>query len=416
MSGSRISVGGRRSERRNAPPSQRRPARIGVISPAGRVVGHDNVVTHVKGSPEKSVTRFTNIGDCFVYDSSLKLLDFSELVNVTASEAAPPSEAQIEMLNGLDFIFLRGSNYINTSGKWDAVNALIERVKVPVIAFGIGLQAPDNATEFVNESTRRFLKLIAERSGTIAVRGELSRHALESIGIRNTRIIGCPTVFRHRKPEIRIARVGSEAIGRLGFTLRRKTHGKATLQRHLLRRLADEYQTTIFCAGELEEKTIYYASRGMLPDSGSAQVNAIDALVADRWVFGPKDPLIDLYVRELAVFESVADFEEGIRAMSAVTGFRLHGNLLALANGVPALYVTYDSRTREFVDTLGIPFVDSRNMDRFSFHEAWDSADLGRFEKSYRQVFGELRTFLEENRMPHRLDEAAAEPVLEAAQ
>ena len=122
-----------------------------------------------------------------------------------------------------------------------------------------------------------------------------------------------------------------------------------------------------------------------------------------------------MYKSSLSVFESVADFEKAEQSLDAVTGFRLHGNLLALANEVPALYVTYDTRTREFVKTLGIPYIDGRYMDKFSFEEAWDNADFDLFEKTYQQRFGELKKFLEENSMAHRLGRVPTPYVAEAA-
>jgi hypothetical protein len=323
--------------------------------------------------------------------------------------------AQIEEVNSLDYVFLRGSNYINTNGQWDRVTAFLEKTIVPIVAFGIGVQMPDNAEAFVNESTRRFLQLIADRSATLAVRGQLSKKALSSIGINNSRIIGCPTVYRNRSPEIRIKRVDPDSIERLGFTLRRNTHGRATLQRYMLRTLSVEYPTTIFCAGELEEKAIYYASRGLVSEPERTMAAAVDALVAEDWLFGPNDPLLGLYLSALAVHESVADFEAQILEMSAVTGFRLHGNLIALANGIPALYVTYDTRTREFVETLGIPAVESRTLDRFSFRKEWEKADFDKFERTYAARFHDLVAFLDENNMPHRLKIENAE-VMDAAE
>ncbi|MFH1557568.1 MAG: polysaccharide pyruvyl transferase family protein, partial [Pseudomonadota bacterium] len=391
----------------------RRP-RIGVLMPAGRVVEHDRVRTHTHGDPQKATTLFTNIGDCFVFESSLRILDYVEVQPIYASETTVPSEAYIEKLNELDFIFLRGSNYINTNGKWDAITALLERTKVPVMAFGIGVQTPDNSEDYVNESTKRFLQLVADRSRSIAIRGTLSQKALKSIGIGKVRIIGCPTAFRHRKPTIAVGRVSSGEIADLGFTLRRKTHGSTTIQRYMLRTLAEQYRTRIFCAGELEEKQIFYAQRGALENSPLALAGAIDTLIAEDWFHGPADPLIDLYKSSLAVFEAVEDFETGLRQMDAVTGFRLHGNLLALANSVPALYVTYDTRTREFVQTLGIPSIDVRQMDRFSFRKAWDNADFSTFERAYAARFQDLKAFLEENNMAHRLEAEA--PALVAAE
>lgn len=397
-----------------SPTSGRKP-RIGVLMPAGRIEGNIGVVTHTYGVPEKAKTLFTNIGDCFVYDSSLRILDYSELFPIYVPADGNLSETQIEKINQLDYIFLRGSNYINANGQWDPITAVLEKTNVPVIAFGIGVQVPDNSENYVNESTKRFLQLIADRSTTVGVRGNLSKKALNSIGIKNVRIFGCPTAFRHCKPELKLPRIEASAINRLGFTLRRKTHGFQTLQRYMLRTLAERYDTEILCAGELEEKQIYYARTKQVENDDQVMKDAVQKLTAEKWLSGAKDPLLDLYKSSLSVFESVADFEKAEQFLDAVTGFRLHGNLLALANEVPALYVTYDTRTREFVKTLGIPYIDGRYMDKFSFEEAWDNADFDLFEKTYQQRFGELKKFLEENSMAHRLGRVPTPYVAEAA-
>ena len=49
-------------------PIEGRPARIGVISPSGRVKNHDQVTTYSHGDPNKSIGQFMNIGDSFVFD------------------------------------------------------------------------------------------------------------------------------------------------------------------------------------------------------------------------------------------------------------------------------------------------------------------------------------------------------------
>jgi len=383
-------------------PIGRKP-RIGVLMPAGKVVEGKGVVTHTFGAPQRATELFTNIGDCFVYDSSLRILDYAELYPIYGQSSGGLSEEQIEKINTLDYIFLRGSNYINTNGQWDEITNVLEKTKVPVMAFGIGVQVPDNSDEYVNESTKRFLQLVADRSKTVGVRGALSRKALNSIGIKNVRIFGCPTAFRHCKPELNLPRLKANEIKNLGFTLRRKTHGFAMLQRYMLRTLAENYRTEILCAGELEEKAIFYARSNLVPNPKQVMEKAVNSLIKEKWLYGANDPLLDLYRSSLSVFETVSDFEDAECRQDAVTGFRLHGNLLALANEVPALYITYDTRTREFVKTLGIPHVDGRYIDRFSFEESWDNADFGMFEKTYAERFKDLQKFLDENGMAHRL-------------
>lgn len=59
----------------------RRP-RIGVLMPAGHVVDHDSAVTYTAGKPNESIRKFVNIGDLFVFESSLGILDYAEVVAV----------------------------------------------------------------------------------------------------------------------------------------------------------------------------------------------------------------------------------------------------------------------------------------------------------------------------------------------
>lgn len=380
-----------------------RKPRIGVLMPAGHVVDHDSAVTYTAGKPDESIRKFVNIGDLFVFESSLRILDYAEVVAVPFRA---PAKEYLEQIEDLDYLFLRGSNYIHPNGNWDPLIKLLKQTTVPVIAFGLGVQIADNATQeeqFVNASTKLMLQMIADRSASIAVRGDLSKKVLHTIGIKNVRVIGCPTVFRHRHPTLSVRRQPSSAIQDLGFTLRRNTFGHQTLQRYLMRTLSEQYRLSIFCAGELEEKQFFYARRNMVESPDLVVEEAIAKLMEQNWIYGPADPLLELYERNLKVFESVADFESEIRRMSAVIGFRLHGNLLALANGIPALYFTYDTRTREFVKALGIPSVDARKMDKFSFEAAWDTADFDVFERAYVQRYAELQHFLEENHIPHRL-------------
>ncbi|WP_426957410.1 polysaccharide pyruvyl transferase family protein [Muricoccus radiodurans] len=387
-----------------------RKPRIGVLGPAGNITGRDDVESYWARDPAKSVQSFTNIGDSFVFDSSLKILEHAEVVTVSPSTGRG-AEERLEKYRTLDYIFLRGSNYINPNGNWDATNALLEKIHVPVHAFGVGVQTPENAERHMNDSTERLFQIIAERSKSLAIRGELSAEALEKVGIKSHRIIGCPTVFRHRKRRISLPRTEAKDIRRLGFTLRRKTYGSATLQRYLIRTLDERFDMDLLCAGELEEKAYYYARKGVLPDNEAARAGAVASLVEDRWLATPGDRLLDVYDRTLRVFESVAGFEGAVRSLDAVTGFRLHGNLIALANGVPALYVVYDTRTREFVKTLGIPSVESKTMDKFSFEAAWNEAKWDRFEAAYSRRFTELESFLTENNLPHRLEARPAKIV-----
>jgi hypothetical protein len=372
-----------------------------VLMPAGVAQAEGGkVASHYVGNPEKSIAYQYNVGDMYVYDSSLRILqpDQIEVVNAEAFMKSP-SQEMLDYYNTFDYCFLRGSNYINPNGEWDAKVALLEKLTIPVIAFGVGVQVIVGSNNYMNASTERFFRLVAERSKTIGVRGAYSAEVLAEFGIKNSRVIGCPTAFRSLKPVLKFNKPNLDALQSVGFTLRRMTHGSNNFQRYLLRYLSDRFSTTIICAGELEEKILYYAFRESLKDSAGHVQRVSKTLVEKGWFYDEKDPLLDCYRKGLFFDETVAGYEECVRRQQLVLGFRLHGNLLALANEVPAIYVTYDSRTREFVETFKMPSYDVAKAEKFSFSKAMEELDFTPFEKAYAHQFKQLQTFLKENGM-----------------
>ena len=92
---------------------------------------------------------------------------------------------------------------------------------IPIVAFGIGAQAPARETEPDQRCSsrarlyRRAVR-IARRAWHVHGRGALAH------GIRNARIVGCPTVFRKNDPTLRIDLPPLERIRHVGYTLRRE--------------------------------------------------------------------------------------------------------------------------------------------------------------------------------------------------
>ncbi len=115
-------------------------ARVLVMIPSGEVYNHDCVRWYGYPNTQRDINSYHNIGDAFVYDSSLKLLEFEKL---GVLEIADPDMKEIDRLREeYDYVFLRGSNYIHETMNWRQTAAALRRLKLPVIAFGVGAQAP----------------------------------------------------------------------------------------------------------------------------------------------------------------------------------------------------------------------------------------------------------------------------------
>ncbi|RZK78310.1 MAG: polysaccharide pyruvyl transferase family protein, partial [Methylobacterium sp.] len=275
---------------------------------------------------------------------------------------------------------------------------------IPVIAFGIGAQAPSKGPLVLSEATRRVLAMIAERSVSLGVRGAYTADVLWSLGIRNARIVGCPTVFRNNDPELRIDLPPLESVREVAYTLRREvdvTYAKnlaqyLDLQRETILALSRRFELDVLAQGEVEEKNILWGN-------AAQRAAGLATLRHEGWLKGEGDPLEALYAGNLFYADSVAEFEAKLRSKDLVLGYRLHGNLLGLANRVPSVYFTYDSRTAEFAETLQIPSFDVFSGKAFRLEDFWDQALFERFNRAYRLRYREMRLFLDENGVDHKM-------------
>jgi hypothetical protein len=383
-----------------------RAPRILVMIPSGEVYDHDCVRWYKCHDVQRGINHYHNIGDAFVFDSSLKLLNFAELDVLDIRQV---NEADIDRCNAeYDYCFLRGSNYIHSEMDWENAVGVLSKVKIPVLAFGIGAQAPSKGPLVLSEATTRVMRLIADRCVTMGVRGEYTADVLWSLGIKNTRVIGCPTLFRSNRPDLRIDLPPLEQVRNVGFSLRREVSWDyapdiavyQSVQRSTILELARRFSLEIAAQGEVEEKKIVLG----LPEQ---REEAFAELMAQDWLQGEADPLAALYRDHLFYSDVVADYDALVRRKDLVLGYRLHGNLMALANGVPSVYFTYDSRTAEFVDTFRIPSFDVYSGKPFRLEDYWDQGLFERFNRTYYHRYREMRAFLDENHIDHKMVDQA---------
>jgi Polysaccharide pyruvyl transferase len=385
--------------------------KILVISPSGEVYNHNCVRWYSDAGFDVAPDQYHNIGDAFVYDSSLKLMTFSEIRGVNIRD---PSDADIERYNTeFDFAFLRGSNYVHAAMDWENAPSVLARLRIPIIAFGIGAQAPVHGALQLTDATKRVLAIIAERSASIGVRGAYTADVLWSLGIRETRIIGCPTLFRNNDPDLRIDLPPLSSIRKVAYTLRREVgHDYAQdvqhyldLQRDTIIELSRRFDLDLLAQGEIEEKAILWGN--------DAQKSAAFATLREQgWLRGEGDPLEAIYRTKLWYADDVSAFESKLRAQQLALGYRLHGNLLGLANRVPSVYFTYDSRTTEFAETFAIPRFDVFGGKKFRLEDYWDQAMFERFNRAYRERYRDMRLFLDENAVPHKMVDTTKRPAL----
>jgi hypothetical protein len=373
-----------------------------VISPSGEVYDHDHVRWYTNFP--NSIAHYHNIGDAFVFDSSLKLLRFDRL-DVCDIQTVRPGDA--DRYNAeYDYVFLRGSNYIHAEMDWENAEALLPHLRIPIIAFGVGAQAPAKGKLELSPRGRRIWQIIGDHCTSLGVRGGYTAEILWDMRVRNVRIVGCPTAFRNNNPALRIDLPALESVRNVGFTVRREVSQNYSpdiaryLARHrdIIKAMADRFDIRLIMQGEIEEKKL-------IAGTPEQQQDAWNSLKGDpacaKWFFDAR--IEELYKTKLFYSDVVSDYEELVRQMHLVLGYRLHGNLMALANGVPSVYFVYDSRTAEFSETFAIPSYDVYSDKEFVLEEYWDQTRFERFNRAYCARYRDMRDFLDENGVPHQM-------------
>lgn len=386
-------------------------SRVLVMIPSGEVYDHDNVRWYRHKDIQAHINHYHNIGDAFVFDSSLKLLNYDKL-DVLA--IANPDLSKIDQINEeYDYVFLRGSNYVHKDMRWSQSAEVLKRLKIPVIAWGIGAQAPVKGKIELSEETKLVLRMMADSTASIGVRGAYSAQVLWDIGIRNVRIVGCPTAFRRNDPNLQIKLPPLERVKSAGITMRREVSPAyaqdikryLTFHRDLVKDLAARFDVVLMAQGEVEEKKMVFGT----PEQ---KEEAFAALRANKWVseWYMDETIEKLHRERLFYSDVVADYEALVQQKDIVLGYRLHGNLMALSNGTPSIYFTYDSRTVEFAETFQIPSFDVFSGKDFKLEDYWDQSLFDKFNRAYHHTYREMRQFLVENGADTKMVDVMARP------
>lgn len=376
--------------------------KILVISPSGQVYNRDCVKWY--DETQNSLDHYHNIGDAFVFDSSLKLLEFEQL---SVCDIRTVKQENIDRYNAeFDYVFLRGSNWINEDMNWERAAEVLPKLKIPIIAFGVGAQAPAKGKIELSPESLRIWRLIGDCSVSLGVRGAYTAQVLWDIGIRNVRIVGCPTAFRNNNPDLRIDLPPLESVKNVGFTVRREVSSAyspdieryLTRHRDAIKAMARRFDIRLMMQGEVEEKLLMWGSDEQ-KNTAWQWFKTHPSL--GKWFMD--EEMEELYRTKLFYSDAVSGYESLVREKDLVLGFRLHGNLMALSNAVPSIYFNYDSRTMEFSETFAIPSYNVYSDKEFVLEDFWDQSLFERFNCAYHLRYREMREFLQENGLAHRM-------------
>lgn len=287
-----------------------------------------------------------------------------------------------------------------------AMADFIKALGLPVVVFGLGAQAPLNATvkdAWVNDSTLRLMRVLSEHSQSIAVRGAFTAELLYKYGIKNAEVVGCQSTFFSRRPNFSFPEMTPGALDRILVSITRCRPERALVRQAIARKAGFIGQSSHF----------EYRLREIEPGI------ALKDLPEDILALLPKDTETAFTTGEIPFeayhtwirdhfrqFYNMPDWFDYIRGRFGVAiGSRFHGNMSAMLSGVPALWVVHDSRTQEFCNHLGLPHVPLSVVRMgLPIEELVDRyLDSSRFNALYPVNYARFHAYLERQGVSHRL-------------
>ncbi len=255
-----------------------------------------------------------------------------------------------------------------------------------VVPLSLGFAFHDGRIAPLDKGLERLLHMFAERA-ELGVRTEYDADFLEGCGIKNVRVIGCPSLFYHMDRSFGVDD-SSHGIKRVNvnFTTDFANLGisqKDAVDIHwkLLLYFIQKHETGQFQVDYTMQKLPF------------AEICDIHGILLS---YGEVHPF---YKECGRYFYSVKDWIEGIRGRDDFSmGSRFHGNVAAILSGVPALMVNVDKRMKGMNDFYRIPSIDIDEFDKEKPIEYYrDLADYSEFNKIYAKRYDNFTDYCKRN-------------------
>ena len=262
------------------------------------------------------------------------------------------------------------------------ITSIFKNSKIPIYVIAVGAQANkysdiDRLVNSIGADVSAFVETIYASGGEIACRGYFTKELIDKV-TRNTAVVtGCPSVFQNGRQLI---------IKKRNEKLHPAFNGALIKEKELYY----EYPDSIFFDQDQWIQENYDLSLYSKSTSSFLRM-----LIEKHGVF-----YTDLFLQDrIKVFFDIPHWrnyliDEGINFSC---GTRIHGNIISILSGIPAVVLVCDTRTRELAEFFEIPMIEYANKNqskRIDINNLYERIDFDHFNKSFQAKFDLFERFL----------------------
>ncbi|MGO2779493.1 polysaccharide pyruvyl transferase family protein [Glutamicibacter arilaitensis] len=276
----------------------------------------------------------------------------------------------------------------------------LEQYDKPIVVFGLGVQSNsydlENAT--LPKEAIELLQFLSQKATLLGVRGEYTKQVVEKLaGVKNAYVTGCPSLYS--RPEM-ISKLRTRL--REGSSSKRAAGNITNLRRKSERELLSKIISSDSYLVEPVSRAFhqYYVDvmsglKPQLPYSMKPLVKEQPELFADH------DLVPDWFSKYYRLFRDLEPWKQFNQEHVRFTfGTRFHVNMNSILSGVPALWLTHDSRTRELVEFANFPHLPLESVADLDISDIEKSINYEPFFDGIHGSFDNFNNYLSANGLP----------------
>lgn len=269
--------------------------------------------------------------------------------------------------------------------KIDHFTEKYKKLGIPIYVLSVGIQEENSCNlkelvQTIREPVKRYVDTIYESGGELTLRGYITKEVLDSIVPDNTAyVLGCISMYQNG----RNFRVDTPNIAKEDFTF--SLNGKIDiLSEKIIKRSCKKYNHT-FVDQDMFGDILY-------GNYNDIDINFINTLKYVRR-FSYKG-LIELSRNNLKLFYDLPIWKQYLSKYNLSFGSRIHGNIISLLSGTPAMVYKSDLRVQEIADYFSIPSIGNDINKYEDLYELYKNLDYSHFNEKYQNHYDEFINFM----------------------
>ena len=299
-----------------------------------------------------------NIGNFVHWEALSSLLDrrtaeasFLNLGELSHNHSA--TEISNHINANYDFVVFSSANFLRSRITLGGVGDILAGVKSRIILVGAGLQNERGLRlRDLSEDVRKLLDVVNERAVIFGTRGHTTANWLRKQGFKNAAALGCPSVYAGLDGVRRLNYVDPEEAKRVITAGRLRASGPGKrfekLSSGLQARFDAQFEYVI--QSEFESLPIEQMTEMAIDSRGKVCKEYIR-----RVYFGDDANFTPPKKMDFWAFLQIPAWRQFVSTADMYFGDRVHGGIICLQAGIPAVLLYEDDRVREIAEFYAIP-------------------------------------------------------------